>query len=374
MLVILLSSLALVAQEPSPKVEGGQLVNIVRGAYAGLNGYSFVYEGERRLVRAATSQEDQDSSYLSYQGIYAYRFDGSTYLDVYLKGRSEPAHLVRSKGAIFRDKTELVAFEPDSRSARSIRVLQRNPYALERESPQKIMYHWFFQAVADASALNYEFLGWEPQDGRSCLKAKLDLSPSPPGSKSANSAYVFWIDLERGGNPLRVDYLARPPHVAERVHDIKLERFEVPGRGPIWFPISGILDTFVIDANSYSDTPILQESYVVVRRTLRFNQDMPNSMFTVKWKGETAGSRELVLRKEFDEAATHPAPALRNDPASVRATLDRRLAEAESQSRMLEASSAARETRDASLLLLVAVVLGGLACLVAAVLLRRRYR
>ncbi len=58
-------------------------------------------------------------------------------------------------------------------------------------------------------------------DGRNCLRVKLgwDLraqvsEPAAPPRKYP--AYVMWVDLERSGNPVRVDLLRSPFHAAER--------------------------------------------------------------------------------------------------------------------------------------------------------------
>ncbi len=63
---------------------------------------------------------------------------------------------------------------------------------------------------------------------------------------------------------------------------MELQEFTLPNGKKVWFPTSGVTDTFLIGPNKYSDEPQIRETYVVVPRTLRFNRDLPDSMFTVR--------------------------------------------------------------------------------------------
>lgn len=367
--IFILASLVAASQAPPASVGPDAFVNLMRGLHEQVHDVSFIYEGEWELVRRGAPEENKKRLQQRYQGSYAFRADGSTYLDLYLRSGPE-SRLSRSRRAIFRDKAEVLSFVPEIRFRSPIEVRPKNYYALEEHSPQQLLFYWFFQSMTDARSLEYEFQGWETIDGRKCAKVKLDIVPRQSGSPQDMPAYVFWVDLERGGHPLRVDKLFSPPHVDSRTR-IKLEQFRLPDGKPVWFPISAVLDTFVIDTGKYSAEPIIRETYDVVRRTLRFNQGLPDSTFTVKREAGIPGSADIALRKEFEDTEAH-APLLRNDPASVQRRLDEKLAEADKQSRMIEASSAARPAWSWSGLAPIGLVAIGVALVAAAAVFWRR--
>lgn len=367
----LLASLILSAQDGPSNVSADQFTNIMRAAYAEVRDVSFIYEGEVQLVREGATEEERTDRQERYQGSYAFRADGSTYLDVYLNSGPDN-QLFRSKAAILRDKMELVSFAPDSSRRGQIEERTRNFYALEDNSPQRFLFYWYFGQLTDARSLEYEFQGWEEVDGRKCLRVKLGWSPREAGSPAVMPEYRFWIDVERGGHPVRVDRLIQPPHVAASTR-IELQRFQLPNGKPVWFPVNAVSDVFLRSLGKYSPAPVIRETYSVVRSTLRFNKGLPDSMFSVRKDASISGSAGLPLRKEFAEAALRPPPRLPTDPESMRKILDAKLAEADRQSRMIAASSTARVASGWSGFAPLALVVAGLALVaVAAVLLWRR--
>jgi hypothetical protein len=366
------------SQDPSPRIDGDQFLNIIRGLHAEIRDFSFIYEGERKLVRMDATESEQQRVHNRYQGTYAFRSDGSTHLDVYFNGSGGGLPLFRSMAAILGDKTELLKFAPDSSTRRVVKERKRNPYLLERNSPRQFLFHWYFEAISDANSYDYEFQGWENIDGRNCIRVKLGRSLRSQVSKPVTMprvkpVYVMWIDLERSGNPVRIDLLGSTSKVTERTR-VELQQFTLPNGKKVWFPISGVTETFLTAPNKYSDEPQLRETYFVVRRTLRFNQGLPDSIFTVKRDGQVAGSGELVLRNEFKEARNHRPPISRNDPESVKDMLEKKLVEADRQSSSLEASSVSRESWSWTSLAQFGFVGTGLAFLVAALYWRHSSR
>jgi hypothetical protein len=347
MIPLVLTLLLMQSQASSHDIGADQFLNVMHSLQADVHDVAFIYEGEEQLVAPGATKEDQESFRKRFQGSYAYRSDGATYLDLYISATQEP-QLYRSMAAVFRDKTELLAFAPSQRSRRFVVERKRNHYLLERTSPQRFFFYWFFQSVNNASSLGYECQGWEVMNGRNCLKVRLRMYPDADikidaKGHRATPDYLMWIDLERGGHPVRVDTMRWPPDVSERTQT-EVQQFTLPGGKKAWFPISAVTESFLVKPGQYSKEPLIREIYAVVRRTVRFNGGIPDSTFTVRRDDQIPGAAEIDLRKAFKQAEAHPPSAPRNDPKSVTEMLEQKLVEADRQSKMLEASSPARDS------------------------------
>ena len=147
---------------------------------------------------------------------------------------------------------------------------------------------------------------------------------------------------------------------SSRIHDILLDRFKLPGGGEAWLPVQGVSESFSLNRKSYAD-PIMCETYHVVPERPVLNRDLSDRVFSLAWKengSETDGL--LTSRREFDEAARRFRSSLPpRDPDSVKERLDKEVAEADRQSKMLEASSATRSSWSWLTLLPYGFSLGG---------------
>jgi hypothetical protein len=102
--------------------------------------------------------------------------------------------------------------------------------------------------------------------------------------------------------------------------------------------LKGTNYSFIWDGKAQS-RPTFRETYTVVTSSIVFNQGLPDKRFSTDWKGPTVETAELKrIREEFENT-----PPFRSDSAGTQARLDKMLAEADRQSKQLEASSAAKE-------------------------------
>ncbi len=346
-LFVIIPLLALTQVDGPGLIEAPQFSRIVQAQHEDLRDYELIIEGTLELgPTSRATREEKDSYKRRYQSLYRYRSDGATFLEVYNRGASLDS-FGRTRYALFGDKSEEVESVPDPKVPRlTFETKPRSPLQLfsQTGSPQRLLYHWYFEQFKDLRFIGYEHLGWELIDGHNCAKIKLFLFTTPPAGNKTRSQLLMWIDLERSANPLRVELLFEPPAVASRSHSIELRSFKLPGNKSIWFPIAGIDDGFMVKPGDYREEPLVRSTYHVVNSSLQFNQSPPDSAFSLKGNGDEARRSKLVMRKEFDDATANSPPPARTDRKSVQERLDQQLREADSQARMIEASSAVRES------------------------------
>jgi hypothetical protein len=184
---------------------------------------------------------------------------------------------------------------------------------------------------------------------------------------------VFWIDMERGGHPLRADYILHPPHVAMSSYGIELHEFTLPNGKVTWLPISGVADTYVSNGE-YVKEPVLRETYRLVPTSLMINRGVRDKTFSIRNVDERGAGSSLVLREEFLSESKTRSGRFQTDPASVQEGLERRLADADRKAKMIQASSAARNPWSWTLILQCFFGISGLTLIVVALYRRSNLR
>lgn len=341
-------AIAAVCFQGSSGVGPDQFSRIVKAAYSDIHDCTFLYEGGvERVASPGITEQYRAKWRCRFQGSYTWRDDGSIFLDCLRESGSIPTPS-RDTFSISGDKTFLRSRAPDRRRADSFSVQPRNPWIITAslQSPHAVSWFWYYHWLPDPKTLNYVDLGWEAIHGRRCLKLQVDIGPAPP--EANNSKFRFWIDLERGAQPLRIERLIKPPKVASRI-DLKLESFPIAGGKRVWLPVSGVKESF-LRKDEYVSDPVFRETYDVIRSTIRLNDHVPDSFFSVKKPDLGAGADPLGLKLEFDEEWAKSPPPERTDPKSVEERLAKQLAEADRQSKMIDASSPAREFWSTTLL------------------------
>jgi hypothetical protein len=332
------------SQAQGPHVGPDQFARLMESHHAAIQDVSFVYEGRdggvppSRTLEGVLAEPVPGESHTSFQGEYSFRSDGATRLDsfdvMHYDGRDINIHQI---AAIFAGKCSKVTQFPDHRGEKGT-ASGGGRGALNRPcSPERIFYSWYFRTAGSSNGSGYEFQGWELVDGHRCLKVQFDErtghAARPPGSIVTR----FYIDMERGGHPLKVEFMDRKG-LRMRAVDIQLAEVSLPDGRQKWFPMRGRLETFVTTDPSYTIKPIGYEIYSVVGGTVRFNQKLPDRFFSIDWTGAHPDNATMArLRREFRK------PPRRNDPKGLSEYVKTALAEADSQTRQIEASSVARD-------------------------------
>ena len=358
--------IALAACGQPTELDAGQFLRIIRGLHGDIADVSLVYEA---VIEGGIPGQPAVQDKI--QGTYVYRSDGATVIDSYTQGADGDALLRHQRDALLRGRLERRDDIPDLMAVQlDVTVESGSGGALNKPgSPNRIFYLWYFESSASPTMEGFENLGWDEIDGRRCLNVRMQRYPS-----SDKTSILFWIDLQRGGHPLQVE-IRDDGKLKTRVDDIRLHSFNVDGE-EYWLPVHGVQGTYW-DGSTYYSEPTYRETYDVVRGSVRINEHPPDRLFTVEGapkKPADPGLRRLdgELRRQLAEVAS--GPILRTDPAGVREVLDARLAEADRQAEMVEASSAARRVWSGGRLVQLGVAALGVVAIVGALALRWRSR
>ncbi|RUL81428.1 hypothetical protein [Tautonia sociabilis] len=184
---------------------------------------------------------------------------------------------------------------------------------------------YLLSLLKQEAAFGYECVGWEPVDDRECLKIQLFQG------RNRSLLKTFWIDLERQGHPLRYECKVAGQLLC-RISDVTLE--EVPTRDgkKVWLPIKSQYDHFC-DLITYSDRPVIEETFGVVRGSLLINQDLPDSRFSIDYRPTEGPKPPLEAVAEVESVG----------PRTVDEQLDELIKVADRQAAELTASAPSRE-------------------------------
>jgi hypothetical protein len=350
----------IVATATGPTMDNEQLIRLLNGAVSDIRDVSFAYEGSTEFVGPANILRDElepESYSVKFQGIYAYRRDGATALDLYKSSGRPIARIVHEQVAMLKGRVERTSLDPDQRSVGSppVHKFGGGPGSMKFAcSAENFCYLWYFMSHRDAKTLDIDQQGWESVDGRNCLRVEIWRAGNRKKQGSRSSR--FWIDMERGAQPLKVE-VCLGPDVLLRLDQVMLVRTATLDGKNVWLPVSGETNSFIWEDRMY-DKPVFRDRFSVDDGTIVVNQDLPDDYFTMKGlRSRHPGSR-LELSREYEAI-----PALRLDPGAVTKRLEESLALAKKQSELLAASSLAKASTSSMAAWQFATALAGIACI-----------
>jgi len=329
-MIALLAVMSLLGAVPEGQIDADQFARLIQGLHSEIRDVSLVYEGRIEYPMARTKNQGPQ-----YQAVYALRSDGAILYDVYLRSNDPNQPFTHDTHALLGNKMTSLGRVPDLPSGDPVEK-RASPGRLDKPgSIQRILFLGYFGNPYFRTN-GYEFEGWETVDNHRCLRVRFGAGTETMDETGTR----FWIDMERGGHPLKAEWHDRG-HLTMRTDGIRLKSYPAPGGETLWLPVVGLTSTFAT-TDGYSNSPNCKETYEVVEGSVRLNADLPDKQFAVDWNGGMPDSDALKrIRHEYESI-----PPFRTDPAGVKANLNRRLALADSQAQQLEASSTAREPWD----------------------------
>jgi len=273
---------------------------------------------------------------------------------------------------MLRGRLESVSLVPGVKNPPHVLLETGGPGSFAKPgSPESILHLWYFKSLENLEDRGCEFQGWEDVGGHHCLKVRIGRfrkgagdAPKSLGRSGQMTETIYWIDLARGGHPLRVEHCSEG-RLISRVDEIRLEQIPAPGGKSLWLPVHGEIATFRWARDDFHDAPVLLETFDVISGSTRLNDRLTDAVFTVKGgRGAFEDARLRRARQEFDK--TKPLPRADHDGAG------RELGDADTSEERLEASSAAREAAFWTPVTQLILAFSGAAVLVAALVLRRR--
>jgi hypothetical protein len=356
-----------------------ELTRLMDGLHSEIKDVWFIFEGQVRVLEREKggSSGSPDDGLEYYQGTYAYRSDGATLLEVYVHSARSDVPFQRTTFAALNGKLAELDRIPDNDYNPAPRVTTASQGAFDRPmSAERILFLSYFRSLSGLANEDFADEGWEEVAGHRCLRVRINVFPSA-GKKSVAAAKTpmpwerLWIDMERGGHPLRAE-LWRGGDLWNR-REIELVQLPGPGGKPIWFPARGTTESFVRGDGSVSPQARVRETYFVVASSPRFNKGLADKLFSVNYNGSLPETAELRTQRRLFQSIPPPkreyGPA---DPENLQRLLDERLAQAEKQSSQLDASSTVGTNRDWTLILSVTLTSAGILTLGCVLFLKRR--
>lgn len=323
----------------SEDINASDFTKLMKGLHGRIQDLSFVYEGDVHYPGANTkASQDLDENF---QGRYFFRSDDSVLLDAFHRKIGREAPPVNHIRALYKGMIDHSARMADLKKITNQTKSGHSQSLTGPSYPHGFLYTWYFLRLGDPGSCGYRFLGWEVVDGHRCLNVRLDWICGLGGDDDA--AYYFWIDIERGGHPLRVE-IRKKNAVVMRLSEVKLRRFTAQDES-YWLPVAALRQTFPVEGG-FLASPVSRETYSIVDGSVLINQGLKDEVFTVRWAVDSQGSsRESnalrIAREEFEK--TPLMTPFRSDPKGVQERLDRALDLANQQSKQLDASAGAQE-------------------------------
>ncbi|MGC8639382.1 MAG: hypothetical protein ACP5XB_05830 [Isosphaeraceae bacterium] len=365
----------LVLAAPGEGLSADEFGRFMQSLHEPIKSMAFEYEGRLHWVASeALLKFDPERFGAQFQGKYLYRSDGSEAYDVYYKKHPADSPTNRRKLVLFKGKVSSSDFSED-RPKRSRRPASAKSGAVGSlygpNSPLVLNYVSLFAWKSNPAQWGYKCHGWETVDSHRCLVVQLNLAPSPDPSTTHYTKY--WVDMERGGHPLRVeDY--RDGRLASRVDHVLLAQFDAPDKSKVWLPTHAESGGFDWNGTFYT-YPLMNEKIALIGSSVLVNPKLEDSCFSLEGKGclPVAEQGPNPLAESYAKQPKEKPAKVRTDPAGVKENVDRLIEKADAQARTVDASPVSAEDWDWSLAARVALVLAGLAALGGAILYKRKY-
>lgn len=358
--------MSMVAQE-LPSAE--QVLRLITSQQETIRDVSFYYEGGFRVLPESGAKFKPDPSWYDaqFQGLYAFRDDGRVFQEIFNRHNGKTSQ----RSAVLDGKSDEV-LEGSTRVNKVTKEKPRpfsDPYVLtEPESAHRFLYRYMLKALDTRGTAGVSVEDWDVIDDRKCVKVRVVMWPA-----FGNEAYhLFWIDLERGGHPLRIENWLKGQR-RYRIN-VKLNSFkDLEGRA-VWLPASGVFESFHWSGHHY-DQPVARETYDLVHGSVLINAgltdaQMRNPRTRVQnapagfKNGKEVGEIEADKNENVAEGSVHPI--------RIQERLDSMLAEANEQSKTVDASNVTADDEWVRSVLPLVLVVLGILCVAGAIVLRNR--
>jgi hypothetical protein len=330
--LILTACLCATPLQEDEVVDAAQFHRLLLSAMESIRDVSFVFEGDvRRVGPAKKTTSDAAEIEELFQGIVDYRFPDDFYLSIFKKHENS---LLKNTLAVKEGRLSIL----EDRDPKRLLILPSrggiNGFT-ELGTPLSYFQSPHLALSKSPESLGYKFEGWEDIHGHRCLIASLDVRPGVPSHRKR-----YWFDVNRGMHSLKTESYHMNQMIGNTV-DVELAKIVARDGAPAWFPVRATTNLMTWNG-AFLDKPAMIVTHHVLESSLVINQGLDDSRFDLKTRageGRPRGiSPDWIALMEDNKK-----PKRRTDAKSVKADLDRALAEADRQARFLDASAAAVE-------------------------------
>jgi hypothetical protein len=239
------------------------------------NDIELMYEGSV-LVNPSLNAAVKTRVDYQFQGTLAFRRDGAAHAEIFVDKTVFGGNLIINRYCTLNNKMHEQVVDPDDANASPGYAESAGGAASFNRAAS-----YFRIFMLPSLSFSHHFyvdnmcsiLGWEQVAGISCLK--VDFSQG----KAINR---YWLDLNRGGNPLKVESLIGD-QLRYRVDEIELKSHIMPDGSGLWIPISGMVRTYLNNDLQSTSDPVFTESYKVLDGSVVINQDLGDRRFSPRW-------------------------------------------------------------------------------------------
>lgn len=293
------------------------------------------YEGQFKFPVLSDQKINKladDGIYNSYSGSFRYRNERAAIVDIFHKvaPRNE---LSRQTLATFGGRSEVFSRNDASGSQGGKIVASHPEQFVFPGSYGRIFLISKLKGLLQDSRNHFTLEPSQMFNKRSCEVVSL-----VRGEGTLAEVSHYWIDLERGGHPIKME-IYRDGKLSSRTV-VRLDAFANPGKEDVWIPVSGICESFrgttKETADDFYSYPSNVEEMEVVRTTVVFEKSTSDDKFKIKFNRGTFISDQLRgAEYEFGQVTTTQPTTRAQAEANLRALLT----SAQEQKTVLDASS-----------------------------------
>ncbi len=343
-----------------------QFLRRLRSSLPRVHDISFIYEGRAGGVPPSQTADQilsegrEALQQQSYQGESIVRHDGANRLDYFFDMVQDGQHLEwRTIGVTLGKSSWGVTFQPGRMAETPGQRAGSHTGCAEQ-----FFFYSFLRAIAATDALGWRVLGSESLDGHACVKVSDGTGePSRPGVMPIYN--VYWVDLERGGNVLRMESFMGDGRIRARLVDVRLQAFKSPRGDDVWIPVHARNEVFPFMFPEASVRVVGFATYQVVEGSVRIDQGYGDEVFKIDWKRAFHDQPGLQARAEKIRASRR-----RTGPEGTRQHLAKALKEADAVSSRLVSTSPAHEVWTTGVITQAVLTAAGVATIVVALVIR----
>lgn len=319
-----------------------QFLRLIKSLHSQVTDISFVFEGESTYVGPDTPTPDERAAYEErFQGSFSCKNNSDIYMHVY-HNKYRESRVNRSLLSVVNGKLSYAEYQ-DPRSPFIIGAGGGLRGIHETGSPLAYYFAPPLNRFRSSEEFHFKQEPWQEIEGHRCLVAAVY-----PSNRRDAERVCYWFDMARGGHALKFEAFYDNKLVST-LSDIELTKFRASDSREVWIPTKATINNYSWGGKFYT-VPTVRTTNFVLESSLKINSGIGDDEFDLRKRVVESNPRG-VSREWFALSEANRKVKPRTDPKSVREGLDRSLAEADRQSRLLNASSSAREESAWSFLL-----------------------
>jgi hypothetical protein len=322
----------LAIQAPEP---GRDILPLLEDLYSSIESVECIYEGWLMFLVDPESGKKETKGIEQFQGRLLYTRNGNLRVDYYITNLLDGLITQRSYSSV-NDQTTITSKRGNLPRRFVNRETQQGNVTM-LELPYTMNRYFFvpiFRAYRKHGLHRLVFQKWENIDGHDCLVAVLE-EDAAAGIPPSSFVTTFWIDMERGGHPIRVDN-----HDKQQLRSrtmIQLDAFEDSTGKRHYLPVSATEDSY-LTLKGYSREPGARDQYKTVMESVVVNGPVGPERFRLGGARDQAHPGLAAIETKLTEQSIAVEPLFRMDRGSIEKRLNEAVRKAEEGNQVVRVS------------------------------------